>query len=284
MVRFRNVEDERRFTRLKADVLVSLTRCGVPAEAVTEVLRSLGKIESLAHLEGVRQGLAMAAIVDIADASGELRFEQNPHALKAFQLHSMIYGSADTPLRSHEVDLLRRAGLDETTLAASWLDDKPLRFAPMTLQEWLGQEAQAAPMIRVTADRPPVPVTQAGAEDDSDLGEILASPAGDAPEVDDARGAAESPEFCDLVREAIQSLQKSGWSPDSWTKLIWDLHLHMKVDAGFLDIQLSTHVGRAVLDQCGLFGLAPGASITLRELVSGADEGPLAAPLPDDPD
>jgi hypothetical protein len=39
--------------------------------------------------------------------------------------------------------------------------------------------------------------------------------------------------------------------------IILGLHRKMGVDAGYLDIQLTTHFGRTVLDQCGLAGLAP---------------------------
>jgi hypothetical protein len=67
----------------------------------------------------------------------------------------------------------------------------------------------------------------------------------------------ESPDFLDLARDAIQTLKRGGWDPKTWQDLVLGLHRQMHVDAGFLDLQLTTHVGRAVLDQCDLAGLAP---------------------------
>ena len=67
----------------------------------------------------------------------------------------------------------------------------------------------------------------------------------------------ESPEFLDIARDAIQVMKRGGWDPKTWQELILGLHRHMGVDAGYLDIQLTTHVGRTVLDQCGLVGMAP---------------------------
>ena len=67
----------------------------------------------------------------------------------------------------------------------------------------------------------------------------------------------ESPEFLDIARDAIQTMKRGGWVPKTWQDLILGLHRHMGVDAGYLDIQLTTHVGRTVLDQCGLVGMAP---------------------------
>jgi hypothetical protein len=52
-------------------------------------------------------------------------------------------------------------------------------------------------------------------------------------------------------------MKRTGWDPKTWQDLILGLHRHMGVDAGFLDLQLTTHFGRTVLDQCGLAGMAP---------------------------
>jgi hypothetical protein len=67
----------------------------------------------------------------------------------------------------------------------------------------------------------------------------------------------ESPEFLDIARSEIQAMKSSGWDPKTWQDIILGLHRKMGVDAGYLDIQLTTHFGRTVLDQCGLAGLAP---------------------------
>lgn len=315
MIRFRNKEDERRYTILRTEIFARLAEAGVPSETLAMAMRNLGKVEMMIYLDALRQGLAMGAIAASADEKGAL---SEPRALKAWQLHAAIYGSSDSPLRETELEWLRRMEIGETWLATSWLDDKPLRFAPMTLTEWLGEQAPVAPVYKIDAPYAPVPVTrrtetpetlpapksepddtsdsEAMRELDAALEELVNSdedpaeimrrhrlvedkPAG--PE--EPIGGPESPEFCDRVRDAIQTLQKGGWKPGGWVELIRGLHLHMHVDAAYLDLQLSTHVGRTVLDQCGLFGIAPGTSVILQDLLEGG-EVPLSDVLPSPPE
>jgi hypothetical protein len=68
----------------------------------------------------------------------------------------------------------------------------------------------------------------------------------------------ESPDTIDRIRDTIQHLRAGGWTPTSWTELVLRLHMLMHIDAAYLDLELSTEMGRAVLDQCGLFEIQPG--------------------------
>ena len=338
MIRFRFQEDERRFIRLHAEMFEKLARAGLSEVVGSDTLRNVGKIEQMVFMEGVRQGLAMAALVtEMIQAEAEMI--PTPHAQKAFQLHALIYGSSDTPLRAVEKEWLGRLELDADHLAKSWLDDKPMRFAPATLQELEGTAPPIAPMMSVQAAHKPAPVKPPLSEPYDPAERRFASPS-DAecptcgaepgqpcvfrgpgqgimsgvhrdrypspksrlppPEAmhgaevtvpepwqkgeyepdddplapvadldpdttralfadpdDDKEIQPESPEFLDIVRDAIQTMKRTGWDPKTWNDIILGLHRHMSVDAGFLDIQLTTHFGRTVLDQCGLAGLAP---------------------------
>lgn len=305
MIRFRNEEDERRYTILRTEIFARLAAAGLSGEVLAMAMRNLGKVEMMIYLDALRQGLAMGAIAASADEKGAL---VEPRALKAWQLHATIYGSSDSPLRETELEWLRKLDIDETWLATSWLDDKPLRFAPMTLTEWLGEQAPVAPVYKIDAPYAPTPIVrraeppetmpappEAADPLDAALAEIIDSDEDPVailqrhrvmPEPDaesESTGGPESPEFCDRVRDAIQTLQKGGWKPGGWVELIRGLHLHMHVDAAYLDLQLSTHVGRTVLDQCGLFGIAPGTSVILQDLLEGG-EVPLSDVLPSPPE
>lgn len=321
MIRFRFQEDERRFVRLHAEMFEKLARAGLNDVVGSETLRNVGKIEQMAFMEGVRQGLAMAAIVTEM-VQREIAAIPEPHAQKAFQLHSMIYGSSDTPLRSVEKEWLDKLELDEGHLAKSWLDDKPMRFAPATLRELDGTEPPIAPMVSVKAATKPTPVTPFDPATSPGMTDLMVSPEdvdeflgknppsmkdlkaaidmalSEMPEPESMHGAEvtpvepwqkgeyepdeiqpESPDFLDLARDAIQTLKRGGWNPKTWQELVLGLHRHMGVDAGFLDLQLTTHVGRTVLDQCGLMGMAPPEMVNMQYLASlgqdptGTDEG-----------
>jgi len=301
VIRFRFQEDERRFIRLHAELFEKLARAGLSEVVGSETLRNVSKIEQMAHMEGIRQGLAMAAIARQMNEEEALPIP-DPYGQKAFQLHALIYGSSDTPLRAIEKEWLDKLGLDPEHFAKSWLDDKPMRYAPATLQELDGTVPPIAPMMSIRAPHKPMPVKPSAPgmtdlmvtpEDIDDYlppseamhGAEVTVPEPwqkgeyepDDPEPFDTGVASgyrpqsqagtqchdveeirpESPEFLDIVRDAIQTKKSAGWDPKTWQDIILDLHRHMGVDAGFLDIQLTTHVGRTVLDQCGLVGMAP---------------------------
>jgi hypothetical protein len=286
MIRFRFREDETRFVKLHAEMFERLARAGLNDVVGSETLRNVGKIEQMAFMEGVRQGLALGAIVKAMAASEEMSdVVAVVESLKAFQVHAHIYGSADTPLREAEKEWLAKVHCDETYLAASWLDNKPMRFAPATLRELEGAEPPVAPMMSIKAATKPTPVMSPEMTPESDesppprmedLKAALDVALAEMPPPEAMHGAEvtpvepwqkgeyepdevqpESPDFLDLARDAIQTLKQGGWDPKTWQDLVLGLHRQMHVDAGFLDLQLTTHVGRAVLDQCGLAGLAP---------------------------
>jgi hypothetical protein len=302
VIRFRFQEDERRFIKLHAEMFEKIARAGLGEAVGSETLRNVGKIEQMAYMEGIRQGLAMAAIATEM-FQREMTAIPEPHAQKAFQLHALIYGSSDTPLRAVEKEWLAKIEIDDDHLAKSWLDDKPMRFAPATLHELNGTEPPIAPMVSVQAATKPMPVVPANPSTSPGMTDLMVTPDSlplpetvhgtgvtplepwekgeyepdDDPELEaqiqriiarkdaskadppnaELLDAPESPDFLDLARDSIQTLKRGGWDPKTWQELILDLHRHMGVDAGYLDIQLTTHVGRAVLDQCGLMGMAP---------------------------
>jgi len=68
----------------------------------------------------------------------------------------------------------------------------------------------------------------------------------------------EQPQFLDRVRDALQQMASSGLQPRDWEDLILRLHVQLQVDAGLLDIQLGTAMGRAVLAQTGFIHVQPG--------------------------
>jgi hypothetical protein len=280
MIRFRFREDETRFVKLHAEMFEKLARAGLSDVVGSETLRNVGKIEQMAFMEGVRQGLAMAAIV-AEMVQREIAAIPEPQAQKAFQLHSMIYGSSDTPLRAVEKEWLDKLDLDEEHLAKSWLDDKPMRFAPATLRELDGTEPPIAPMMSIKAATKPTPVMSPEMTPESDesppprmedlkaaVDVALAEMPPDAD--DEADPQPESPAFLDVVRDNILDMKRGGWDPKTWQDLVLGLHRRMHADAGFLDLQLTTHVGRAVLDQCGLAGLAPPEMVSF-DFFGGSD-------------
>lgn len=376
MIRFRNSEDERRYVTLRTEMFAALAQAGLPPDRIAMVMRNVGKVETMLHLEGVRQGLAMAAIAEAADNGDPSKPTAlpDPYSFKAYQLHALIYGSSDTPLRAVEKEWLGRLGLDADHEATAWLDDKPMRFAPMTLEEWLEQQSAKPPVYKIRSPYKPRPAADSATADggmalawdgsaidpstspsghvdfelpadETGVGELdpltaadrellrqleaapddagddwrldgqqrkdpdkearldnalreIASSDRDPIEImrerglldDDARSATtapapedphapENPDFLDTVRSELLVLMKGGFKPTTWQELIFSLHVHMKVDAAYLDLQLSTHVGRAVLDQVGLPGIAPGSAISLAELLGD----PSTAPTPRDP-
>lgn len=286
MIRFRSTEDERRYQVLKAETFRRITASGLSDEVASQIMRNLGKVEMMLFIEGLRQGLAMAAIAREADAAAAAADPMQPvpqampeaNNFKAYQLHAIVYGSSDTPLRSVEKEWMKRLGLDEGHLAGSWLDDKPMRFAPMTVAEAMGEAKQESPVYKIQSNVAPMPIrdmaiaAKAEEPEEDPLAALMAKltePKAD-PQPDDDRP--ESPDFLDNVRDHISASMTGGWKPASWSELILTLHQKMGVDAAFLDLQLSTDVGRAVLDQCGLMGIAPGMAIMFSDIVPKSDE------------
>lgn len=346
MIRFRFTEDERRYMLLLTESYRLIAQHMPPAIA-SQVLRSFGKLEQMAHLEGVRQGVAIAAVSN----AGTLAAQGDLEHLKAFQLHAHVYGSNDTPLRDVETKWMSKLGVDVDHAANGWMDDAPMQFAPQTLAEWQEQERLEKGDVVLSADRAadvapaqPGPTKDFDWEPDPVLPEWMESgedydgklvedyfpgvwaewavhskesghtnfdsddefaiscrecefdtldaaldeefSAESRTEAEDEPG--EMPAFIDALRNPLGAIAKDGI--DNWQDLIMKLHLATGHDAGILDIQLSTPVGRGLLDQCGLFDLHPGLGLNMtaflshREMqnrlsgagavpVSGAEEG-----------
>lgn len=243
MIRFRFNEDERKYQRLFAEVF-RIVATHLPAAATSLVIRNLGKLEQIAYLEGVRQGLAVAEISILAAQQG------HPHArsLKAFQAHAMVYGSTDTPLRQVEEEWLEQIGVRQTVSREAWLDEKPLRFAPQTLEEAVGEIPEAHPTPHFARIE----------ELDPSLSEPFLNP------IAAADDEVQQPASLDRIRDLLNS---SSHKPESWPELILFLHRNTGIDAGFLDLQMSTPMGRTVLTQCGIH-VDPGAGVDLSSLAA----------------
>jgi hypothetical protein len=74
----------------------------------------------------------------------------------------------------------------------------------------------------------------------------------------------QSPDALDRARSMLQSLTSGGWQPPDWATLVMKLHQHLGIDAGFLDLQLSSPMGAAVLAQCGVT-VRPGPSAAMHD-------------------
>lgn len=293
MIRFRHQDDERRYLALRSEVYLRVAQ-HLPPALVSEVMRNLGKLEQLLHLEGVRQGLAVAALSMAAEDAGEGGVQQ----LKAFQAHAFMYGSQDTPLTDVENERLSRweCDLDASGLGA-WLDQKAMRYAPQTLSEWEGEQRAPMPGAHLfpkqLLDREGEPLTEDPYEDDDELFRAIEDAEDEVPEwmmsmvetdadsaLDDANDRQERPDDLDRLRTQIQGMRADGWEPKSWQQLIMDLHVALQTDAGFLDIQLSTQMGLTVLAQCGIH-LHPGEGLHLVTMMDEMDRAAgrkLAAP------
>lgn len=288
MIRFRFLKDERRYVRLVSELYRDVA-ANLPPRLVSRVMRNLAKVEQMVFLEGVRQGLAIA---EISNLSEQVRGPITVRGNKPFQAHALVYGSSDTPLSDTEQQWLRKLGADEHHGADAWLESHPMRFAPQTLEEALEDEPQASQPAPEAQEAEADSGPSWAAEDvegvrpltDADVSRLIHGDSSDAetledepepepvPQSEEALPDAESPAFLDRVRDKIQILQRSGQTFGSWQELILALHTHMATDAAFLDLQLGTDMGRAVLDQCGLYNLQPGPAIDLSDVHRADDE------------
>lgn len=266
MIRFRFTEDERRHLLLRSEVYRLISQHLEP-NLVFKVMRNFSKMEELVHFEGVRQGFAAAELsllMENADAGGY-------RDLKAFQAHALIYGSSDTPLRALEIERLANLSLPEDAARGAWLDDAPMRFAPQTLAEWEGEQAVAPVgedvsflehIANLKKENPDAVPFVEGAHPDKapfDTADWHALTKGD----DNTDQPPDSPQFLDRVRDHLQAASEKY---DSWQDLVFKLHIGMQVDAGYLDLILSTPEGLTVLAQCNQTHLHPGAEMNLQGL------------------
>ena len=285
-MRFRVERDERLYGALRTELYL---RCAqLPPVVMSEVLRNFAKLEGLIFWEGVKQGLAIAALDRMDDAPVENRVVPVVSGASAARAHALVYGAADTPLSVvetktiealHEEPLMR-----EAAACHPWLSAEASEFAPQTLadaERMYGRglapgapakmvsavslqtrevqgymPASAVPLGKPISDE--LPEEEVRAElDDRELDDLLAN--ADAAIEDDA--TPESPAFLDRVRDELRRLTAAGWKPTSWAQMIMHLHLSMQVDASYLDLQLASEGGRTVLSQVGLFDIFPGLGV-----------------------
>jgi hypothetical protein len=241
MIRFRRREDEARYNRLLSD-LYREAAAHLPPQAMTLVMRNLGKLQDMLLLEGVRQGAAAAAVSTVS-----MRVDQESlEHLKAFQLHAHVYGSSDTPLVEAEAYWLQKLGAEDMRYHP-WLDPEPMRFAPETIRE--------VPETKPAASAYTFRGISAAAECDG----LAETDEEDDPVFDAEVAPAQSePDLLDRARDALLSLAAAGVRPRDYQDLVLRLHLTMRVDAAWLDVQLGTAEGRAILAQAGYQDLYPG--------------------------
>lgn len=244
MIRFRFKEDEQRYYRLLAEVY-RIVAASAPPDQVSVAMRNLGKLQDVLMLEGVRQGVAAAAISNISKEVDGTDLETK----KAFQLHAQIYGSQNTPLRDVEVEWLHSFGATHRS-DDPWLDPQPMRFAPDTEQSYLAEQAQGrTPVLDGTPREAMRDASLEASDADFDFEALLG---------DDDHDAQERPELLDRIRDALLDINERGSHPRSWEDLIMRLHMALHVDAGFIDLQLGTPMGQTVLAQAGFAGIQPG--------------------------
>jgi len=264
MMRFRCAEDEQRYNELRSQIYVRLATSGMPPRIVSEVLRNFGKLEALLHLEGLRQGVAAQTLYEM---SMVLEKPLCPPA-KAYQLHSAVYGSSDTPLRAVELEWLERFEQDADVLSESALDPKPMRFAPTTLAEAVaaGRFVHKQEDILESLHVAPEQVRVKPMPESKPVLDVLDEMLGDAPPPmnEEESETQQSPDALERVRSILQILTRGGWRPSDWPSLVMKLHQHLGIDAGFLDLQLSSPMGVTVLAQCGV-DVRPGPSVGLHD-------------------
>lgn len=254
MIRFRSREDEQRYVALVSEVYRIIAGSLPPAQ-VSVAMRNLGKLQDLLMLEGVRQGVAAAAISNLAKRIDGQDLEH----LKAFQLHAHVYGSQDTPLRDVEQEWVGKLSAPTHEAEVPWLDPDPMRFAPDTEQAF---EAEMRRQQTVNAwgnwqeEDVEQNVTRPRTEDDDGFDLDAVEAMLDEPSDGSAQ---EQPQLLDRIRDELQTMQRSGIHPRDWKDLILRLHLQLHVDAGALDLQLGTPMGQTVLAQAGFVDLQPGA-------------------------
>lgn len=264
MIRFRHREDEERYLRLLSDVYRRVAGHLPPAQ-VTPVLRGLGKLQDMLWLEGIRQGVAAAAI---SNAGREIDGDATLESLKAFQLHAHVYGSQDTPLRDVEIEWLEKLGLKDHDHA--WLDSEPMRFAPDTeaafetvhASESMQSSDSSLSTMDVTAD------VDHDESPESDVRAFMEAMSRSEDEPD----TQEQPDALDRVRDELIRMHNAGIKPRDYSDLVLRLHLAMQMDAAWIDMQLGTDMGRTVLAQSGFGDYAPGPfGLNLTEVTEQAE-------------
>lgn len=255
MIRFRLRRDEERYYDILGDIRRFECRPSSSAE-MGILLRQRAKAEEMIFLEGMRQGVAAAAIaVLIRDAGGP-----DFTTLKSYQLHSMVYGSADTPLRDAELSLMKRYGIDVSEQATAFLDEKAMLFAPETVHEGskfifdesLDVDDDDVSLFDVMEREEPADDPK---EETPPPGQrtFMGRPLYHESDFDDEHPI-HSPEIVERIRGHVQG-SASTWG--SWEEMVMDLAGRSHIGAPLVDMVLNTPVGRTMLTQHGVH-LQPG--------------------------
>jgi hypothetical protein len=258
MMRFRFRRDEERYFSLLAETREFEERSS-SEQWVT--LRNRAKLDEMILLEGIRQGAAAAALATLVRDAGGPDYT----GLKAYQLHSMVYGSADTPLRDAELALMKRHGIDISEHAGSFLDEKPMLFAPESIREGSRLLFDDEPLVdddgddaslldAVEREQSPAPSPDDVSAERSFAGRPLYHESDFMPE-----HPVHSPQIVETIRDHVSASSKD-WT--TWRDMVIDLQSKSHMNAALIDIVLSTPIGRSMLSQCGVH-LSPGASLDL---------------------
>lgn len=254
LMHFRHVDDEILFGRLKAQLIESLR--GAPTHMLTNVLRVLGRIESVAFYEGVRQGV-VAHVIDRATSVSE--DDPSPIAV-----HARVYNAAFTPLAAAEERYVRRQGIEDVAhVIFAALAATPLEMPPMTLAEALASPTSsfAAPAPPVPAvDMPhvddPIPPWLAGLLGDDATNGIIEGTVVRTDGSSTTSGFTEQPHFIERCRDVLQTRMRTGWGPAGWTDLVFAIRDDLHADPFAIDLNLSSDVGKNMLRSIGLFEIA----------------------------
>jgi hypothetical protein len=291
---FRHVDDEILFGSLKAQLIQSLQ--GAPPHMLTNVLRALGRIESIAFYEGVRQGAVARAIEDT------LHVRRDGLDTRPIAQHARVYSGGFTPLTAAEERYVERLMKDEA--ATVWeeiglhddLVAEPLEMPPMTLAEALAspnssltkmaKRAEAAetsdPTLLTTifaaeaaaaCEAFPAPVAgfpPTGHEPEEHWLSAMLMHGKDADPVapattaydlsmlrtDGSKRVTEQPSFIERCRDVLQTRMLTGWGPVNWTDIVFAIRDDLQADPFAIDLNLSTDVGKNMLRSIGLFEIA----------------------------
>ncbi len=268
---FRHQDDEIMFGRLKAYLVQSMQ--GAPAHVLNNALRVLGRIESMAFYEGVRQGSVARAIEDRINPE----LDRRPIAQ-----HARVYNGGFTPLVEAEKAYVARFLVDQD-FDSAWMDDwlqaEPMLIPAMTLSEALARPEQAFGLDLPTVKAPIAAEKPSTSGDDAAFHslDVLTSLIGDEHQQlaellqqatanglmemsvandDGSSFAAEQPGFIERCRDVLQGRMGAGWSPGSWKDIVFAVRDDLKADPYAIDLSLSTDVGKNMLRSIGLFEIA----------------------------
>ena len=265
---FRNQQDEIMFGRLKAYLIQSMQ--GAPDHVLNNALRVLGRIESMAFYEGVRQGSVARAIEDRINPE----LDRRPIAQ-----HARVYNGGFTPLVEAEKAYVSRFLVDQDFDSAwmdDWLEAEPMLVPAMTLSEALARPEQA---FGLAAAQPQPPAARRAHDPEapahgldvfasllSDENQQLADLFAQATEngimefsiahTDGSSLQHEQPSFIENCRDALQGRMSGGWKPESWKDIIFAVRDDLRADPYATDLALSTDVGKSMLRSIGLFEIA----------------------------